>query len=270
MTEVLFPDVQEQLRSDGRQAAGRRQRRRRTGGAALALGVAGVVGVAAFPNSQPGGDLLGPQAAVAQANENLASDGILEWHMRHDHIQGAPVGERESGVTETLIWRDLKTGSQAQSGAVTSRGERIGDSDVWSSNVEALVRMPGSRKVHVIPVRGQARSPLDAAKSVLADPNAELREDEFEGQQAVVVRQESKGDSASDFVTETWLTREREPKILLIKTKMICAEGARCDRDPGDGKPTVIPSEMRTLTWKIHPRTPDALSRVARPAWAKR
>lgn len=247
----------------------RRPERRLALGVATGLLAGAAVAVAAFlPTSGPGpAQLLSPQAAVAAAAADLNSDGILEW----TDLQGEQVEDPSLPGTTTTRWVDLRTGdsSGVQRQTFVGRAGRPRTALVWTWSVgrtswldEGQVsKKTGKRIVRKTVVRRPPiaeryrRTPVDQVRRDLARAAAGKlpikNAGEIDGVPVVEIL-----DVRREFTRRIWISKEASPRLMRATYRMPLPGGL-----PGD--PTV--SELKTLVWKIHPRSPKTLAKI-RPA----
>lgn len=246
----------------------RRQRRLVLGVATSLFAGFAVALVALLPSSGSGpARLLSPEAAVAAAARELRSDGILEW----TDLQGDQVRDPALPGTTTTRWIDLATGDgsgfqrqtfigragQPRTALVRTwsvgRTTWLDEGQVSKKTGKRIVRKtvvkrpPVAERYRRTPVDQVRRDLARAAAGKLPVKNA----GEIDGVPVVEIL-----DARKEFTRRIWISKETAPRLLRATYRMPLPDGL-------PGEPTV--SELKTLVWKVHPRSSATLAKV-RPA----
>lgn len=234
-----------------------------------------------LPGGRPSpAGLLSPEQAVAAASDNLESEGVLEW-VDFQGV-GALRGRKQVG-TQISRWTDLKTGDRREvqtsiygptERAVVStwsigRTTWLDEGEVSKSDGRRIVRKrvsrqpPGPPEDSLTPVMQLRRDLQRAAEGKLAIQDAGV----IDNVPAVLIV-----DVQEFFTKRTWISRESSPRVLRTEITTVCMRKLEGRCRPDMPRTVYAPSvvESRTLRWKIHPRTSEALEKTRVPSFDRK
>lgn len=230
------------------------------GGVAVAAICAVLVLVIGSPS---GGGLLSPRQAVAAVVESLDGDGILHW-VREGNLVESPDQAARPGTIVEEEWTDLATGDSHLVATRTSSDAQPQTRVTWrTSDARWFSLSPGANTALTIQrdhlAQGQGTlTAVDEVRGILQRAEQGLSEiaagGEDRGRPLVVVTERHDQDTR-----RVWITRDGDPEVVRSETTSATRNAAQ-----------PIVTTTKTKTWRILPRTPEALSEVGIPTNAKR